>query len=309
MTYHDKSYKRFFSDPFMVRELLTGFIHEPWVETLDFTTLETVKSQFITDDFRQREDDIIWRVRSTEGWVYVYLLIEFQSRIDRFMAVRMLTYVSLLYQELIRQKQFTTAGKLPPVFPIVLYNGESRWHASVDIQDLIQTVGGGLSRYTPSMRYLVLDEGQWVAQSPGRQSQVNLVSALFQMEYSQSPEVLAELVGYLNDWSAEHPRLKKVFLGWLKRVLLPNRFPGVKLDQINDLDEVKDMLAERVKNWTEEWKLQGLQEGLEQGLEQGHERAQVQIAQKMLSQGLSDTLILELTGISAEALKILKQQP
>ncbi|WP_036543901.1 Rpn family recombination-promoting nuclease/putative transposase [Nitrincola lacisaponensis] len=101
MTYHDKSYKRFFSDPFMVQELLTGFIHEEWVNTLDFSTLETVKNQFITDDFRQREDDIIWRVRSMDGWVYVYLLIEFQSRIDRFMAVRMLTYVSLLYQELI----------------------------------------------------------------------------------------------------------------------------------------------------------------------------------------------------------------
>ncbi|KDE41007.1 putative transposase [Nitrincola lacisaponensis] len=71
------------------------------MNTLDFSTLETVKNQFITDDFRQREDDIIWRVRSMDGWVYVYLLIEFQSRIDRFMAVRMLTYVSLLYQELI----------------------------------------------------------------------------------------------------------------------------------------------------------------------------------------------------------------
>ena len=34
---------------------------------------------------------------------YLYLLIEFQSKVDRFMAVRMLGYVSLLYQDLIRQ--------------------------------------------------------------------------------------------------------------------------------------------------------------------------------------------------------------
>ena len=69
---------------------------------------------------------------------------------------------------------------------------------------------------------------------------------------------------------------QKQLLGWLKRVLLPNRFPGVKLDEINDLYEVKDMLAERVKNWTEEWKAQGL----EQGLEQGVALTRMQIAKK-----------------------------
>ena len=77
MTYHDKSYKRFFSDPVMVRDLLTGFIDEDWVKYHDFITLETVKNQFVTDDLRQREDDINWRIRTREGWVYVNLLIVF----------------------------------------------------------------------------------------------------------------------------------------------------------------------------------------------------------------------------------------
>lgn len=65
---------------------------------------------------------------------------------------------------------------------------------------------------------------------------------------------------------------------------MPNRFPGVSLDEINDLYEVKDMLAERVKNWTEEWKAQGLQQGIEQGIEQGLEKGvaltRMQIAKK-----------------------------
>ena len=34
-----------------------------------------------------------------------YLLIEFQSTVDAWMAVRVMTYVGLLYQDLIRQKQ------------------------------------------------------------------------------------------------------------------------------------------------------------------------------------------------------------
>ena len=62
-------------------------------------------------------DDVVWRVKADERWVYLYLLIEFQSRIDRFMALRMLVYVGLLYQDLVRSKQLGPDGLLPPVLP------------------------------------------------------------------------------------------------------------------------------------------------------------------------------------------------
>ena len=35
-----------------------------------------------------RADDITWRLRWGEDWLYVYLLLEFQSTIDAWMAVR-----------------------------------------------------------------------------------------------------------------------------------------------------------------------------------------------------------------------------
>ncbi|AHK80637.1 hypothetical protein M911_06040 [Ectothiorhodospira haloalkaliphila] len=81
----------------------------------------------MTDELRDREDDIIWRIRWGKDWLYVYLLLEFQSSVDRFMAVRIMSYVGLLYQDLIRQNKLTPSGKLPPALPVVLYNGEERW--------------------------------------------------------------------------------------------------------------------------------------------------------------------------------------
>jgi len=56
---------------------------------------------------------------------------------------------------------------------------------------------------------------------------------------------------------------------WLKRVLLPARVPGAEIPNVIELHEVRDMLAERVKTWTEEWKAEGLAEGRREGLEQG----------------------------------------
>ncbi|MEX1058175.1 MAG: Rpn family recombination-promoting nuclease/putative transposase [Natronospirillum sp.] len=64
------------------------------------------------------------RVRWGDQWLYVYLLLEFQSTVDPYMAVRIMTYLGLLYQYLVRQGELTPAGKLPPVLPVVLYNGQ-----------------------------------------------------------------------------------------------------------------------------------------------------------------------------------------
>jgi hypothetical protein len=61
-------------------------------------------------------------VRRADDWLYIYLLVEFQSQPDPWMAMRMLVYVGLFYQELIKGRHFTASGKLPPVFPLVLYN-------------------------------------------------------------------------------------------------------------------------------------------------------------------------------------------
>lgn len=57
---HDHSYKLLFSHAAMVKDLLRGFVHEAWVEELDFTSLEKVSGSFISDDLRSREDDLIW---------------------------------------------------------------------------------------------------------------------------------------------------------------------------------------------------------------------------------------------------------
>ena len=63
----------------------------------------------------------------------------------------------MLYRELLRTKR-ATLGALPPVLPIVLYNGESPWSAEQDVADLIGETGPALLPYQPSQRHLVVDE-------------------------------------------------------------------------------------------------------------------------------------------------------
>ncbi len=76
---HDSGYKLLFSHPALVADLLSGFVAEDWVKELDFATLEKQPGSYVSDDLRPRADDVVWRVRWRDHWLYVYLLLEFQS--------------------------------------------------------------------------------------------------------------------------------------------------------------------------------------------------------------------------------------
>lgn len=271
---HDHSYKLLFSHPEMVADLLRGYIDQPWVEQLDFTTLMRANDSYVSSDLREREDDIIWRVRwrDDERWLYIYLLLEFQSSSDSWMALRILTYLGLLYEDLIKAGELTSSGKLPPVLPIVLYNGNEPWKGLTDISELIDRVPGGLERYRPSLQYLLLNESAY-AGTPLPEVQ-NLVSALFSLENCRSPEDMQQLLERLIDWLSlpQQLSLRRHFTVWIKRVLLPSRMSGINFNQVNDLQEVNSMLSERVKSWEKNWMQQGMERGLERGLEQGLEQ-------------------------------------
>ena len=113
MTEFDQGYKLLFSHPEMVEDLLKGFVKEDWVNTLDFSSLEKLDTHHIADNFKERISDVIWRVRLKEQWLYVCILLEFQSTVDEYMALRCLVYIGLFYQDLLRTKQVVPSEKLP----------------------------------------------------------------------------------------------------------------------------------------------------------------------------------------------------
>ena len=138
----DAAYKRLFSRPRMVQDLLRGFAARGWSGRLDFASLTPLPASFVSRDLQQRHGDLVWRVPfKDDRWLYVVLQLEFQSAIDRSMAVRMLTYTGLLYQKLIADGVLRERGALPPVLPIVIYNGQRPWTASVDVAGLIDPGG------------------------------------------------------------------------------------------------------------------------------------------------------------------------
>jgi hypothetical protein len=265
MAEHDHGYKLLFSHPRMVEDLVRGFVEGPWVAELDFSTLERMQASYVTEDLAERASDVVWRLRGRdERWVYLYLLIEFQSTVDRFMALRMLTYVGLLGQDLVRQRVWDARRRLPAILPIVLYNGPRRWWAAEEVADLFAPAPAGLAAYVPRLRYRLIDEGRFPAAELERMP--HLTAALFRLEQSRrGPGTAAAFAAFTRGLggAAGSADLRRAFVAWA------GRLAGVAASDRWHDEQEDVMLEQKIRELFEDRRLEGVAEGRAEGRRQG----------------------------------------
>ena len=156
----DISHKEFYSHPENVKDLIQGFVALDCVYDFDFTTLERENASFVTKENTERHDDIIWKLRWHDKWVYIYIIIEFQSDVDETLPVRIMSYFSLLYLYLLANKnlEYWQEKKLPAVLPIVLYNGKDIWNVPKNVESMFKDTHKELERFIPKLSYYFIDE-------------------------------------------------------------------------------------------------------------------------------------------------------
>jgi len=296
---HDSSYKFLFSNPELVRDLIMGFIPDDWLHTLDYSTLEKVPGSYVSDNFKQREDDIVWRVKVGGEWVYLYILIEFQSTVNKYMALRMMVYIGLLYQDLIKQGKALPDGRLPPILPIVLYNGSQNWTAVTNVADLIPAVPGSMAEFKPSLKYLLIDENVYTDSELA--SLRNLVAAVFRLERNKDPSDIVSVIDLLIDWLADRPDLKHMFFSWIKGTLNKKPEYSKLFGKIDDLGDIKVMLADRLEEWAHGYIAEGEQKGKQEGLQEGLQKGEMLALQKLLAKRFG--------AISAETIALISNAP
>lgn len=259
---HDPIYRRLFGFPRMVADLLRAVARDDWVGDLDFATLERLSADHVGDLAQQRRGDGVWRVRFRRRWLYLLVLLEFQSTSEAGMALRMLEYTALLYRELGRRKALGAAGHWPPVLPVVVYNGDAPWRGTLQMRDLIGPHPEPLAACQPSQRSLLLDEKRLAVDDLPLG---NLIRAVAGLEQSRKLADLERITRALRDWlaSPSDTELGRAFAAWLGHLgkgMDPRWDPPTN----GTLEEVSMSLLERVAEWPEQWRAEGRREGVEQ---------------------------------------------
>ena len=288
---HDPAYKLLFSEPRMVADLLRGFVPGHWDRWLDLSTLTKASPEYVGDTLARRLGDMLWRVHFGEnapapvsgGAGELLVMLEFQSSTDTAMGARLLSSIGMVHQERVRRGALRGTGRLPPVLPLVFYNGESRWGAAVQVRETIAPVGGVLDGVQPRLRYRVIDAGAVGAQDPGSE---NRVSALVRLENSATVVELwrglrevferfggPEAVGFragLYEWARHSPLVRR---------------SGAELPPRRELEggEMATLLEARAREWERQWYREGRAEGIGQGVEQGRAEERTRLYHRLVA--------------------------
>jgi len=187
---------------------------------------------------------------------------EFLSRPDHWAAVRLMAYVALVYQRLIDNQVIGPDDELPPVVPIVLYNGDQTWEAPEAVEELIVDLPG-LERYRPRFRYLALDVKRFPVSELERMP--NRAAALFQLEQSRGPEEILKALKKLREvLSDRNDRVYGVYSRWLTEVFLASSAPPDVVARVRTLEDF-EVLVDNILEWKQNVLLEGEQVGLRKG--------------------------------------------
>jgi hypothetical protein len=271
-TDHDALYHRLFGHPGVVAQLLREFAGDVELADLELEEMERLNTKFHAATGQRREGDMIWRIPQRGGEnTYLVLMLEFQSTSDHFMALRVLAYAALLWQHLVGEKRLMQGAKLPPLLPVVLFNGEPGWRAPLAVHELVGLAEDSLLwRWQPQLSYHLIDASAFTAAE--LEQREGLPALWFRLENAAGPGEAVAVVDEVLDWLARHPGFsaaRETFVDLLRAMIAPVG-PGVRVPA--DLLEVRNMLATRAERWVQNWKREGLEKGRQEGLQEGRQK-------------------------------------
>lgn len=274
---HDSGYRKLFSNKTIFKQLLETFVAQEWVKDIDFSSCKALNRTFVSNEYKERETDLIQEVNIKGKKAFIYILIEFQSNVQKFMAVRVLHYITSLYIYYLENNK--KVKKIPAIFPIVLYNGDDKWTAPENISELIEN-HIPLGEYGINFKYFKIVENSFDPDFLLKAK--NIVSTLFYTEayfdISGIQKAFEELFEHEEDKQA-----MSIFFNWYEQLHKNDKLDSNDFNEVakiyKEKSEVKSMLVTALRKQKALLKAEGRIEGLEEGRAEGIEEGQIKNAQ------------------------------
>jgi len=231
--------------------------------------------------------------------IYLCLLIEFQSTVQRFMSLRSLQYKCNFYMDFVLSNKDIRGLLLPAMFQLVLYNGDDKWTAPDHLDQLIESEID-LGEYALHFQHLVIAENaygkEWLAKID------NIIATLFLAEVHYDLPLLLEKLLSLYDAEPDRQALM-LFINWFRQLATHGRLKNSDFAQIEEQDlsreEVKSMLIKALERERDALR----QEGIDIGRKEGIEERNRQVAQAMTANGFALPTIAQLLELPLAAVE------
>lgn len=306
-TYHDSGYKRLLGNKTIFRQLYETFVEEDWVAKLDFDRAERLDKSFVSEHYKETEADIIYKVpiRGTDKVIYLCLLIELQSTVQRFMVVRSLDYKCSFYMDFVLSNPNVRGLMLPAMHQLVLYNGDDKWTAPDNIDALIESEID-LGKYGLHFEHFVIAENEYGKEWLQRID--NIIATLFLAEAHYDLPLLMDKLLLLYDTEPDRQAVM-LFVNWFRQLAARGKLSRTDFEQIEEQhltrEEVKSMLVKALEREREIIR----QEGFDEGKKEAIETRNRQLAHAMIDKGYTQAVIADLLMLALPEVERLLTTP
>jgi hypothetical protein len=127
------------------------------VARTDWDTLELVSGEFVDPALAHLHTDLLYTVRIASHDACIYVLLEHMSTVERTMVLRLLRYMTRVWE---RFEQDHKGGPLPVIVPVVLHHSDVGWTAPtrfVELLDVGPELRDAVAPFVPDFGF-VLDD-------------------------------------------------------------------------------------------------------------------------------------------------------
>ena len=303
---HDVGYKHIFSHKGTFLELLRSFAKKEWTNLIKEEDLILVDKSYILSDFEEEESDILYKVNVNEEEVIFYVLLEFQSKVDFQMPMRLLFYMTEVWRDVLKNTDKSEVKrksfKLPAIVPIVLYNGKNKWTAKTSFREILS----GYELFEDNIlnfNYMLFDINRYSDEELYNVS--NLVSAVFLLDQEMDEdELLRRLRKLIYVLKKISPEQFNVFKQWLKKIVKPRLTEEMQ----KEVDEVLDKSNQEEVDFMVSNLGKTLDKMERKALEKGSENRTKEIAINAIEMGMDNEVIIKLTGLTDEKINEIRKE-
>ncbi len=258
------------------------------VAQVDWSSLHREPGSVVDLELRERQSDLLFSARLHGGRpVLFYFLLEHQSSVDRWMALRMLRYV---VRQLDHWRHLHPDNEwLPTIIPMVLYHGqEGRWTAARRLEELFFLPDEHRERWrkvVPRFEYLVDDltaEREEALRARPGPPLVRMTWLL--LRSSRSRELAVLLEGWkplLEEVLASPEGLEQLrsIVHYLLRVGPKDARPALRrvLDSMTGEQQAEELMKTMAEDLIEQGERKGRRKGRAEGIAEGRAQSVLQI--------------------------------
>ncbi|HMB30822.1 MAG TPA: Rpn family recombination-promoting nuclease/putative transposase [Desulfohalobiaceae bacterium] len=137
------------------QNLLKKALPEDIQEQLDLDSLRVEKGSYVDEDQKKHFSDLIFSLNLKKGdLAKVYCLLEHKSTPEVMVSLQVLRYMVLEWHNIVKQRE-VVGQVLPPIIPIVVYQGHQRWNVGRDFHSIIDFPSDSFKVLVPNFEYLL----------------------------------------------------------------------------------------------------------------------------------------------------------